>query len=342
LNSTVGTTTTASEAVDRMQYYPFGSVRGGGVATDRTYTGQQSEAGSALKLSYYHARFYSAELGHFVSADSSSGSGLNRFAYVGDNPIMSSDPTGHCGAPDPCASPLPTPAESDPVTACAQNQVACLTWSWLMSEGAAQQGLVIAMGIGQGTEKWREYENYVRLFWSKFLPRCTGAGESGCMSALGALLRMGGRREAFSVFGVFFIPTTASGMLGKVTGVGWDLVRHATGLGEQPGMDDMDWVMNQGAVAVQAVIGFSKGAALVSSWYARNEDSKKPFFLIEPFGFVAGGSWFGDPDFDPRALHHKAFKGSFPLASCEGYSHCEHDDQALAVMQDLLPSEFPR
>jgi len=69
LNSTVGTTTTAGEAVDRMQYYPFGSVRSGGVATDRTYTGQQTEAGSALKLSYYHARFYSAELGHFVSAD---------------------------------------------------------------------------------------------------------------------------------------------------------------------------------------------------------------------------------------------------------------------------------
>lgn len=69
LSSTVGTTTTAGEAVDRIQYYPFGSVRSGGVATDRTYTGQQVEAGSALKLSYYHARFYSAALGVFVSAD---------------------------------------------------------------------------------------------------------------------------------------------------------------------------------------------------------------------------------------------------------------------------------
>jgi RHS repeat-associated protein len=100
LNSTVGTTTTAGEAVDRMQYYPFGSVRSGGVATDRTYTGQQTEAGSALKLSYYHARFYSAELGHFVSADSvtptADSRGLNRYAYVANNPLIYTDPSGNC------------------------------------------------------------------------------------------------------------------------------------------------------------------------------------------------------------------------------------------------------
>jgi RHS repeat-associated protein len=96
LNSTVGTTTTAGEAVDRMQYYPFGSVRSGGVATDRTYTGQQTEAGSALKLSYYHARFYSAELGSFVSADSIAVDGLNRYSYALNSPIHCSDPDGHC------------------------------------------------------------------------------------------------------------------------------------------------------------------------------------------------------------------------------------------------------
>jgi RHS repeat-associated protein len=82
-----------------MQYYPFGSVRSGGVATDRTYTGQQTEAGSALKLSYYHARFYSAELGHFVSADPVGGSvsdpqSWNPYAYVRNNPLRYTDPTG--------------------------------------------------------------------------------------------------------------------------------------------------------------------------------------------------------------------------------------------------------
>jgi RHS repeat-associated protein len=109
LNSTVATTTTASEAVDRMQYYPFGSIRSGGVATDRTYTGQQTEAGSALKLSYYHARFYSAELGHFVSADPTSGGGLNRYAYVLSNPLRLVDPSGLdgvilCGTTEKCES----------------------------------------------------------------------------------------------------------------------------------------------------------------------------------------------------------------------------------------------
>ncbi len=102
LNSTVGTTNTDSEAVDRMQYYPFGSVRSGGVATDRTYTGQQTEAGSVLKLSYYHARFYSAALGHFVSADSMTVDGLNRYAYVGNSPMRYADPSGHCYLGLPC------------------------------------------------------------------------------------------------------------------------------------------------------------------------------------------------------------------------------------------------
>ena len=82
------------------KYWPYGAVRSGSVSqTDKLYTGQQEEPGdSALGLYNYKARFYSTVLGRFVSADTSTKDGYNRFAYVRGNPATYNDPTGH-GAP---------------------------------------------------------------------------------------------------------------------------------------------------------------------------------------------------------------------------------------------------
>jgi hypothetical protein len=46
-------------------------------------------------LDYYHARYYDAEAGQFISADTAA-AGLNRYAYVDGNPETRTDPTGHC------------------------------------------------------------------------------------------------------------------------------------------------------------------------------------------------------------------------------------------------------
>ncbi|AFM13443.1 RHS repeat-associated core domain-containing protein [Turneriella parva DSM 21527] len=61
------------------------------------FTGQEYDPETGFY--YYNARYYSAELGVFTTSDtefdSGSGYGFNRHMYVGGNPIMASDPSGH-------------------------------------------------------------------------------------------------------------------------------------------------------------------------------------------------------------------------------------------------------
>jgi RHS repeat-associated protein len=99
LGSTVGTVSDAG-VTEHMQYYPFGSVRSGHVSTDRGFTGQRREGGSRLGAYFYHARFYATGLGHFLSADTASTDGLDRYAYAGFNPVRYSDPSGHVWTSD--------------------------------------------------------------------------------------------------------------------------------------------------------------------------------------------------------------------------------------------------
>ena len=55
--------------IESAKYYPYGSLRSGGLTvTDKEFTGQQHE-GTAFGVYNYGARFYSAVLGRFLSAD---------------------------------------------------------------------------------------------------------------------------------------------------------------------------------------------------------------------------------------------------------------------------------
>ncbi len=101
----LGSTSVTSGANSSTQvYYPFGAVRAssGSLPTDFTFTGQKIDASDGLM--YYGARYYDAALGRFISADTlvpSAGNpqSLNRYAYVLNNPLRYTDPTGHraCG-----------------------------------------------------------------------------------------------------------------------------------------------------------------------------------------------------------------------------------------------------
>ena len=66
--------------------------------TDLAYTGQR--AIESLGLLDYHARFFDASIGRFISPDSivsdpANPQALNRYAYVNNSPLTYNDPTGH-------------------------------------------------------------------------------------------------------------------------------------------------------------------------------------------------------------------------------------------------------
>ena len=92
--------TTAGSAVEASRaYYAYGSERSasGDLQTDRTFTGQKSDATGLL---YYNARYYDPALGTFISPDSLVPDpgrviSYNRFLYAEGNPLKYTDPSGH-------------------------------------------------------------------------------------------------------------------------------------------------------------------------------------------------------------------------------------------------------
>jgi len=90
--------TVASSEQEGIRYWPYGDTRAGAVSTAYQYTGQELDSGSGLY--YYRARWYDASSGRFIQADSivpapGNPQSLNRYAYVYNNPLRYTDPTGH-------------------------------------------------------------------------------------------------------------------------------------------------------------------------------------------------------------------------------------------------------
>jgi len=86
--------------VGQQRYYPYGAGRPTDTTlpTDYRFTGQRREG--TIGLYDYGARFYDPALGRFLSADTvvpkpGNPQALNRYAYVLNNPLKYTDPTGH-------------------------------------------------------------------------------------------------------------------------------------------------------------------------------------------------------------------------------------------------------
>ncbi len=86
--------------VHRKQYRPYGEILAtvGPLAFEpRGYTGQRHDASDLL---YLHARYYDPALARFISPDSvldgDDTIGLNRYAYVGNDPVNHNDVDGQC------------------------------------------------------------------------------------------------------------------------------------------------------------------------------------------------------------------------------------------------------
>jgi len=87
-----------------LRYTPYGETRynSGLTPSDYRYTGQLQQA--ELGLYYYVARWYDPALGRFIQADtyvpeSQGVQAWDRYAFVNNNPLKLTDPTGHyaCG-----------------------------------------------------------------------------------------------------------------------------------------------------------------------------------------------------------------------------------------------------
>jgi RHS repeat-associated protein len=102
LGSATLTTGASGNWVGEARYTPYGEMRRdyprGVIPTDRLYTGQRQET---FGLYDYRARYYHPALGRFISADPlvpevENPQALNRYAYVLNNPLRHTDPSGHC------------------------------------------------------------------------------------------------------------------------------------------------------------------------------------------------------------------------------------------------------
>jgi RHS repeat-associated protein len=99
LGSSSVITDSTGNKVQETYYFPFGGTRlNTGNVVKHRYTGQEEDPETGLY--YYNARYYDPILARFISADSIVGNprdpqDLNRYTYVGNNPLIYTDPTGH-------------------------------------------------------------------------------------------------------------------------------------------------------------------------------------------------------------------------------------------------------
>jgi RHS repeat-associated protein len=82
-------------------YDPYGVVTSTSGTASTTYGYTSESYGDSTQLLYLRARFYAPGMGHFLTRDTWAGIysepiTLNRWAYVRDNPVLLTDPSGHC------------------------------------------------------------------------------------------------------------------------------------------------------------------------------------------------------------------------------------------------------
>ena len=97
LTGTAMMTDSSGDSTGTIKYFPFGATRSGSVSTDKQFTGQRLDCSG---LYYYGARYYDAEIGRFISADTVvpdplNPQSLNRYSYCLNNPLKYNDPSGH-------------------------------------------------------------------------------------------------------------------------------------------------------------------------------------------------------------------------------------------------------
>jgi hypothetical protein len=253
--------------------------------------------------------------------------GLNRHAYVRNNPLRFIDPSGY------------EPTQHD-IDTCASNLTACFAWTY----GISPNALVIVMGLGEGIDGGilggvGDYWGYVQEFLSRYDPGCAGrVGE--CWDAVQMLMKEEGRDAVYDVFGIMFIESDPGG----------HIVQGASGIGTDRGRGALEKIIGgRRDKQLVGVIGVSLGAVTVADFFADNPELGVPFFLDSPPGDIATKACVpvtGWPcythkwvDYNEKAERHEAFAGKFGFWSGENCAtpipHCVNNSRAREVF-DLL------
>jgi len=98
LGSTSVLTNQSGQMVEKTTYEPYGEVKAGGTKSKFQYTGQEKDQETGLN--YYDARYYDPHTHRFTQPDTLlpdiyDPQQLNRYAYVRNNPLKYTDPSGN-------------------------------------------------------------------------------------------------------------------------------------------------------------------------------------------------------------------------------------------------------
>ena len=97
--SVIGIANSTGMERETYKYDPYGNTTTSGLKIANPYQ-YNAEYTDATGYQYLRARYYRAETGSFITADTYAGNitnplSLNRYAYAHNNPIMGKDPSGH-------------------------------------------------------------------------------------------------------------------------------------------------------------------------------------------------------------------------------------------------------
>ena len=165
-----------------ISYTPYGKATSSG--TDDTtflFTGREDDGAS--NLDYYRTRYYSPEIGRFISEDSIGlGGGVNQYAYVTGDPVNNNDPLGlffntvHATcfhAPELCTEIFGQMFDNVGTIsgdACVQQQTNAI------SSGLGQMGMVAGLAKARGTASRHGHHPWPKYLGGPFKQKLTKLG----------------------------------------------------------------------------------------------------------------------------------------------------------------------